>query len=167
VGGIVDPGPGHACPVVVSEKPVGPADRPDQEYRRMGLAGGGFAKSNRPHGFVNIGQGDNGGTSVREPIEGIVGGDPEFTRLTKYRPRHYPLTISVGVAPIDRNGVHLGETGPAVCADIDRHGIAIDPLGGIGGIKGGGAGTVRGDHGAAGKAGAGCPTPAEGRSIGR
>ncbi len=133
----------------------------------MGLAGGCLAEPHRPHGLIHVGDSNHAGTRVGETVEGVVGGDPEFPGLAENGPGHDPLPVAVGVAPIHRDGVHLGEAGPIVGAHVNRHGISINPLAGIGGVKGGRAGPVRGHHGSAGKSPAGCPATAEGGGVGR
>jgi len=167
VVGVVDLGPGRSNAIVVPEEPVGAVDRPDQEDRRMGLAGGGLAEPHRPHGFVHAGDGGHAGPRVGEAVEGTIGGNPEFPRLPKNGPGNDPLSIAVGVAPIHRDRVHLAETGPAVGAAVDSHRTPEYPLAGSGGIEGGRAGTVGGHGSSAGKPGTGGPTPSQGGGVGR
>lgn len=163
---VIDPGPGNPCPIVATIEPVGPVDGSGKKNRRVGFTRGGFAESHSKW-FVYVSKGRHVGTPVRETIEVAIGGNPKFPRLPENRPGNDKLSVTVGIAPINGDGIHLGKARPTVSAFIDRYGAAVDPLSGIGGVKGGSTGPIGSYAGSTWKAGTSRPTATEGGGVGR
>ncbi len=149
VVGVIDAGPSGADPVVATEETVSSAHCPNQVYRRVGVAGVGFAETHID-GVGNIrdlGGGDRAKAHIRETIKAGTGWHPNFSGDPKNGPGP--------VIPRDasRVGPRAGEAGPAVGADIKgRAGKAVENIR---------INPVRGDLGPRGKTRTGRPTGAE------